>query len=943
MSKLYPLLQISLCTFGYLCATGSRAMPTASYANAQVTTDGTVNTQVNQNGNVAEITGGETRGSNLFHSFQDFSVSTGNEAFFNNAESISNIFSRVTGGNTSNIDGLIRANGTADLFLINPAGILFGENASLSIGGSFYGSTADSILFEDGEFSAVDNLQQPVLTINAPIGLSFRDEPEDIVNRSFFQNGAGEFVGLEVTSGQTLALVGGDINFEAGEATASGGNIYLGGLAKAGIVELNEDGSLSYPRNVTLADITLTNAADVDVTGSGGGNVAVDARNLTLEAGDFGGSRIQGGITNDSTSTETQNRNITINVVESINLTESSIINGVEQEAIAKGGDIDIKTNYLSATDSSRIVTFTRSSGDSGSVIIDAGEKISFAGLTLVGSQVLPGAEGNAGNIEISASSLSILDLSQISGTSFGQGNSGNINITAKDTVNIDGAAESTSGIVSVIAEGAIGDGGEINIQAKSLSVTNGGQLVTATDGTGNAGSINLNISNTVFFDGVGGQDSSGLAFPSAAFGDVGFTAVGNGGDINIETNSLSVTNGGQLIAITNGQGDAGNIIINADEIVSFNGIGSNQLSSAAFTRVDFDGIGNGGDINITTKQLSITDGAQIIANSRGQGNAGNINIGTSETILFDGMGRSISGEVLQEAPSGLFTTVQDTAIGNGGDINIITEAIFITNGATIDAGTFGQGDSGNISVGANSALLDNESSIFAENQSGEGGNINLQIADSITLRDNSLISARAFNDADGGNLTINTDFIVAFPNNGNGSDIIASAERGDGGNITIDAESLFGIAEGAAIAGNNSNDIDASSEFSLDGTVTINTPDINPIQGVTELPTNIVVPEETTQQACQANREIAAKNAFSIEGRGGIIPEPGLPLNSNNIYVNGEDDSTSSIPAPIETAQGKIQPARGIKVTEDGTITLTAYRTNNAGQRIPQAEQYCN
>ena len=139
-------LSLSLCTVGCLYATATQA---------QLTSDGTVNTQVNQNGNVAEITGGETRGGNLFHSFQDFSIQTGNEAFFNNAESIANIFSPVTGSNICNIDGAIRANGSASLFLINPAGIVFGENASLNLGGSFYGSTADSILFEDGEFSAV--------------------------------------------------------------------------------------------------------------------------------------------------------------------------------------------------------------------------------------------------------------------------------------------------------------------------------------------------------------------------------------------------------------------------------------------------------------------------------------------------------------------------------------------------------------------------------------------------------------------------------------------------------------------------------------------------------------------------------------------------------------------------------------------------------------------
>lgn len=161
------IFRVSLCTLGFLLTTGKISL-------AQVTSDGTVNTQVNQNGNVAEITGGETRGGNLFHSFQDFSVGTNETASFLNSNDIANIFSRVTGGNISNIDGLIRSNGSANLFLINPAGILFGENARLDVGGSFYGSSASSILFEEGEFSATDLDNPPVLTINAPIGLNLR-------------------------------------------------------------------------------------------------------------------------------------------------------------------------------------------------------------------------------------------------------------------------------------------------------------------------------------------------------------------------------------------------------------------------------------------------------------------------------------------------------------------------------------------------------------------------------------------------------------------------------------------------------------------------------------------------------------------------------------------------------------------------------------------------
>lgn len=263
---LFTLCQLTLLNLCYYWIISNRV-------SAQVTPDGTVNTQVNQNTGVAEITGGETRGDNLFHSFQDFSVDTGEAASFLNNSDIANIFSRVTGGNASNIDGLIRANGSANLFLINPAGIVFGEGARLDLGGSFYSSTASSILFEDGEFSAVDNLGEPILTINAPIGLGFRDNPREIVNRSRVENNSEQIVGLEVDAGNNLVFVGGNLSFEGGNATARGGNIYLGGLAAAGTVALNNDASLSFPEDVTLADITLTNAADIDTSGTGGGNI----------------------------------------------------------------------------------------------------------------------------------------------------------------------------------------------------------------------------------------------------------------------------------------------------------------------------------------------------------------------------------------------------------------------------------------------------------------------------------------------------------------------------------------------------------------------------------------------------------------------------------------------------------------------------------------------
>jgi large exoprotein involved in heme utilization and adhesion len=222
-----------------------------------------------------------------------------------------------------------------------------------------------------------------------------------------------------------------------------------------------------------------------------------------------------------------------------------------------------------------------------------------------------------------------------------------------------------------------------------------------------------------------------------------------------------------------------------------------------------------------------------------------------------------------------------------------------------------------------------------------KGGIVNLNLDGNLFLRNNSKISARTENGAEGGIININANSVVAFPNQNN--DIIADAAQGNGGDINITTEALLGLEERSSTPENQTNDIDVSSEFGLNGTVSIFTPDINPIQGATTLPSNIVTPEQiTAQQTCQTDRESNTTSGLSIKGKDGVTPAPDLPLNSQNI-IDGETNSAYDIPEPIETAQGKIQPARGIKFTKDGRIILTAYRTNNAGERIPEIKPNCS
>jgi filamentous hemagglutinin family protein len=213
---------------------------------APITSDGTTATDVTTpDGSNFDINGGDKAGGNLFHSFGNFSVPNGGSANFLNSPDIVNIINRVTGGKISDIQGLISAQGGANLFLINPAGIVFGANASLNIGGSFLGSTADSLLFDDGtEFSAT-NPTKPLLTVNAPIGLNLRDNPGDItLNNST----------VEINAGKNVSLVGGNIALDNSELSLSGGRIELGGLSAAGTITFNQDGSLKFRLSRTHGD-----------------------------------------------------------------------------------------------------------------------------------------------------------------------------------------------------------------------------------------------------------------------------------------------------------------------------------------------------------------------------------------------------------------------------------------------------------------------------------------------------------------------------------------------------------------------------------------------------------------------------------------------------------------------------------------------------------------
>ena len=876
---LFVLLKLSLCTFACLFV---------SPVSAQVTTDGTVNTQVNTNGNVSEITGGQTRGDNLFHSFQDFSVPTNNEAFFNNADGIANIFSRVTGGNISNIDGLIRANGSASLFLINPAGILFGEGASLNIGGSFYGSTADSILFEDGEFSATDLNSSPLLTVNAPIGLGFRDNPGDITVRG---NGNGIRTtgsepidtqdALRVGGNGTISIVGGNLIFEDATIKTAGGSIKLGSVreGRVDLVEAANSFSFSYSGVETFGDISLSGTSIIDASGNGGGNIQVAGRNITLEDS----SQIEASTLGNGAGSEIDifaTDEILIDGVENENNFTAGIFNQVYTGATANAGDINIETGSLSMGDRSVINTGVSGQGNAGDINIIASESVALESQgndSTIFSGVNAEAVGNGGNIDITTGSLTASNGAFVSVATSGQGNAGNI-----------------------------------ALNSDSLSLTNGSFFNANTRGMGNAGNISIDSAN-IAIDGEGNSEvSTGL------FSNVGSEAVGNGGNVNITTGSFSASNGASINVITLGQGNAGNIAINSDS-------------------------------------LSLTNGSLFSANTRGTGNAGNISI-DSANIAIDGEGNS-------EVSTGLFSNVGSEAVGNGGNVDIATESFNLSNGGNINLASSGQGNGGNVTIDATENIsFANDSGIIVSGA--PGGSIALN-AKNLSIASGSSFFAGINSDvgeseAQSGDIAINLteDLTLDGLNSDNPTSISNSSfGQGNPGNIEIAARNIT-FQNGANIAG-----LTQEQETVTIGDITLNaTGDIifNGINSSSRSGIINVLPENSSGSIGDINvtaQNLTITNGAAISSQvAGTGDSGNINLDvANSIEVDGfgevtlGDGSSGILPSEIssivfDTGNGNAGTinidTQNLQLSRNGSIDAEIAGTGNGGNININAEQ---
>lgn len=774
-------------------------------AQAQISPDGTLPTNVNKLGNVLEITGGAQAGSNLFHSFQEFSIPNGSSAFFNNSANLSNInniINRVTGGSISNIDGLLRENYGANFILINPSGIIFGPNAQLSIGGSFLGSTANSLKFADGtEFNATNTQGTPRLTISVPTGLQFGQNPAPISVRGQGHNLSltspifspftrGSTNGLKVQPGNTLALVGGDINLDGGTLTAEGGRIELGSAGE-GVVNLDATGkiwTLGYGSTPAFRDIQMRQQALADTSGTGSGSIQLQGRNISLSDGSVVLIQTQGA--------ESAGK-ININASESLNLIgtrgDGQLSTNIFTETIGggKSGDINITTPSLTVSDGAAISAATYTAAPGGNINLNVSESVQVNGFSSVNpsrfSNITASAfgAGNAGNLAITTKRVTATGGGNIASVTAGTGSGGNVNVDAKESVELIGVTPFVLTPSQVTAgTGGQGKAGNVNINTLRLQVRNGARVDASTLASGSAGNVTINARDSVEVSGtVPGSVNPSLIISGGNIVDTTLQQLlrlppvpsGNAGNVTIDTPKLQVTDGAQVTAGNSGSGMSGNIRINAGSIFldTSGGISSNlgggfingnPVITSAFALGDV----RGGDIRISTQQLIVRGGANVSTSTFNNATGGDVNIDAKDSVEVDGSA-AFNPNNLSFITSGAFSS------GNAGNINISTAKLNVLNGALIGAATFSTGSSGNVTVNATESVK----VIGAEPIQGAGSKIGVSTLnagragtvtiDTATLRvqDGGRIDSSTAASGSGGSITINASESVEVSGKG--------------------------------------------------------------------------------------------------------------------------------------------------------------------------------
>ncbi|MBU7586653.1 MAG: filamentous hemagglutinin N-terminal domain-containing protein [Nostoc sp. TH1S01] len=594
-----------------------------------------------QNGLIERIDGGAIRGSNLFHSFQDFNVGNQQQVYFSNPTGITNILGRVTGNQASQILGRLGVLGSANLYLMNPNGIIFGRNARLDVSGSFFASTSNSLLLDNGYIFSTQNQEAPpLLTINLRPGLESWSSPQGaIANRGNLSTGQNLFLLGKNLDLQGQLRAGGNLTLQATDSLTGRGNLASTGatlIRAKGDVNFNNyqgaslqifaGGKISI-NNINLNNRNLINAIAETVTLSDGvSQVSLNSQTQPIVD-------IRSGVSNINLPGDSTNSILPISSTNS-RLTSADItINQITNQ----GGLVFLTNQYQpnpalsgNITVNSRLSVFGGATSGGDIVIDSRGKIITPASLTSFGIDTSTFTFSQpGGNITLLAQGdIVIPPSSRI--ISYGT-TGGNITLKSQSAIIQQSAPPGNSLIESASFNG--GQGGDVTLNAPLILLSNNVQSSLYGSATGTTGRL---IINANYLEANQAQLST-------------FADGGNAGNIIINADAILLNNS-QIFSQTEGAGDAGNITILGNKLT----LDNQSLISTQTTSTE------GGNINLRLRDsLSLRRGSTISA------------IAGNETTGANGANITINTGLLFAVPEENSDIIANAFSGSGGNVNI--------------------------------------------------------------------------------------------------------------------------------------------------------------------------------------------------------------------------------------------------------------------------------
>ncbi len=741
---------------------------------------------------------------------------------------------------------------------------------------------------------------------------------------------------------------GGSITVNARNLELTGRSLLFTGIdtglgsnnSKAGNIEVNATGAINL-NNSFISNIVATEAKGQ------GGDISISASRLQVE----GGAQVGAG-----TFGVGKGGNLTVDAQDVQVIGESAdgrVASGLFATALSNStgdaGDLTIKTNTLLVRDGAQVSAITFGSGKGGNLTVDA------QNVQLISSALFASAEsnstGDAGDLTIKTNTLLVRDGAQVATGTFGSGNGGNLSVDAQDVQLIGRSADGRigSGLFTSAQPNSTGDagdltiktntllvrdgaqvdagtfgsgkGGDLTVKTNTLLVRDGAQLTTSTSGSGKGGNLTVDAQNVQLI-GISADDQSVSTLSASAQPN----STGNAGDLTIKTNTLLVQDGAVVSTTTFGSGKGGELSVDAQDVQLIGRSADGRSVSGLFASTDPNSTGDSGDLTIKTNTLLVRDGAQVSASTFGAGNGGNLTVDAQNVQLI---GESADGQSV----SGLFASAQPNSTGDAGDLTIKTNTLLVRDGAAVTVESFGTGTAGNMTVNARSIRLANNATLTANTRSTkvepnrQQATININ-SRNLIMRGGSNIRTNATGEnVIGGNININTDFLVAVEN----SDISANSANFRGGNVRINAQGIFGT-QFRDVASDKTSDITATgASRELNGIVELNTPDFDPNSGFFNLP---AVPVDTElAQGCTAGGN-QARSQFTVTGRGGLPLNPREAFNNNDtvrvdwVTLNPTSNNRSTPTVTNKStaiASPPIVEATGWMLNQKGEVVLTA------------------